>query len=111
MVLDNGKNYTAITDNDGLASFTLPALSDGVHNFNVGLVYFFTNQTHSVKVGKYSSSVAFNKKSVSFYYGSSGTVTLKNLVGCTVKRSDISIVGYNAKISFHLSGINVFLPI
>lgn len=93
--IDGGKyNYTAVTDENGLATFTLPELTDGTHSFTTSLDYSsFNNRetTDKIMVGKYDSPIEFDKDRIIYSYGDSGTTTVK-ITGGTVRSA--SIVGH-----------------
>ena len=93
--IDDTINYTVSTDKNGLASFTLPDLSNGLHKFTVCFEYQKFNDAvidYSVVVGKADSKITYSNP-ISFDYGSSGYTTL-TLDGCTV--SDYYIVSHPA---------------
>ena len=85
----------AITDEDGIVSFSLSALSNGIHNFSVGLAYDgfnSINQTFNVQVGQLDSNVVLDNNIV-FNYGSSGSAKV-TLTGCTISEDTISVLNY-----------------
>lgn len=86
---DDDGQYYATTDDNGLASFTLPTLSDGQHTIEVSLVHDEFSLTdpivYDVTVGKVDSEVTFSTNNLAFDYGSTGTatVTLDGATGVT----------------------------
>ena len=109
LVIDDDDEYYAVTDEYGIATFELPDLDYGFHDFAVNLVYIPFNEytyTYSVQVGEFDSNVTFSNP-IEFDYGKSGTTTA-TLDGCTISASNMSVVGHSeAKISLNKNVITV----
>ena len=103
------KRLTAVSDENGNVSFTLPALTNGIHKFNIGLVYKNLNgknQTFDVQIGQLNSNVALNSNII-FNYGASGSAKV-TLTGCTISENNIRILNYqNARIKYDNNIITV----
>lgn len=98
LVIDGDEDkylYYKSSDENGLASFSLPTLSYGVHKFTVNFVHKYYNNlvsNYSVQVGEFDSEINFSAP-VSFDYGSSGSTTI-SLKGCTVSQDYISVLNH-----------------
>ena len=101
-------NTTVRTDENGVASFSLPVLSNGIHTFSVNLKYSSFNDTvvdYDVVVGKLNSTIKFSNNKINFNYGGYGTTTV-TLDGCTISQAYVENYP-GASVQFNSNSITV----
>jgi predicted outer membrane repeat protein len=110
LVIDGNYEYEVTTNNSGVASFDLPKLSTGFHDFAVNLVYIpfnDTTKTYSVQIGQLDSKLTLSDSAMAFDYGKSASISA-TVDGCTLSTNNITVINHpEAKITLSNNVITV----